>query len=408
MADRSSVVLAARLALLPVSLALAAAAFVHAGSETETFWLGPGTSGRLGLDAHITAGIVDNAFRAEAARLQPQASTPDAIPRLPDALIALARTSYAVDPWAVTSLRTIALGSVLQDDEGRARQLMRIAVQLSKRDSITNMWLAQDYGRAGDVEAMIASFDYALRTSARARSLAMKPLVGTLASEESHKTIGGLLAQHPAWEFAFWREFVQNPVALARAADFFEATSIPLEELDEQYRTALYANLKKRRQFDALYRIAAIDRDARVGAKMLAEGKFVSADEGYPLGWTLRSQGNFATRIHQETDELRIDGNAGSFGIAADRVVRGGRDYRLVIKMAEAMPENARIRLSVRCADEANRELASLSVGSGARTGEVAFSAEGCAFANLALSFTVDPGRRDALIRIANIALRPA
>jgi hypothetical protein len=413
MATRAPIMLAARIVPLPLGLAVAAAAFVHAASETERFWVGPGTSERFGLDAHIAAKIVDRGFTAEMVSYQSQAQGDQSqaqgdFPRNSASLIALARDSFAVDPLEVSSLRTIALGSLLQDDEDRARRLMRLAAQISKRDTIVNLWLAQDYGKAGDVEKMITSFDNALRTSRRAREYAMKPVVDALASEDTYDTLGELLASRPEWEPDFWGEFSRNPVGIANAANFFKASGIPVERMPEASRELLYANLKKTRQYDTLFALAALDPEARAGSDALAADKFNIVGGGNPLGWMLRSQGSYAARIHEKTGELQIDARSGTFGIAADRVVRGGASYRLAFAMAEPVPENAKLKLVARCADSSNREVASLPLGPGERAGEIAFVADGCAFVSLELSFTVDPGRRDALIRIASITLRPA
>src|SRR5690606_31218528 len=122
----------------------------------------------------------------------------------------LARLSYSIDPLNVETLRTIALGHSLHEDQARARQIMRLASSLSKRDDITNMWLAQDYGRNGDAQRMLASFDHLLRTSRRARQGAIALVVNTLESDESHASFGKLLQQQPEWQSAFWAEFARN------------------------------------------------------------------------------------------------------------------------------------------------------------------------------------------------------
>jgi len=405
MAVGSHMKLAARVAILPAALAIAGAAFVHAASEIGIFSLGPGTSGRLGLDAQIAAAAVDQGLRAELARLE---SAQAEFPRLSDSLISSARDSFAADPLEVTSLRTIALGSVLQEDEERGRRVMQLVAQISRRDVITTMWLAQDYGRAGNTDAMMASFDHALRTSSSAQEFAMKPLVEALASEESYAPLGKLLAERPEWERAFWREFSFNPVAIANAASFLESISITADRIPQVDRRLLYTNLKRSRQFDALYRIAALDREAQASTRDLAAGQFVTSDDGNPLAWTPHSEGRFATRVLEKTGELQIDAQSGSFGVAADRIVRLGEAHRVEVDMAAPVPDNAVVSLVVRCADEAKRELVRVQISSRGRGGEATFNANGCEYASLELSFNVETGRRDALFNISSITLSPA
>lgn len=420
-------------------LAFAFLAFVHAASENGWLAFGPGFLGRSGIDAQAMGEVVERGFRVETmaargegfAQLSPEqaaalAADPVALqqfletrqaavspelasefPRLSDELLSVARLAYAADPLDVQALRTIALGQVVHEDPERARQIMRLAARLSKRDDVTDLWLAQDYGRSGDVENMLASFDHALRISRRAREAAIVPVVGLSGSPEGQSALGELLRQRPAWETAFWREFARNPVALASAGAFFESTGLSIEQVPEQSRRALYANLKRQGHFDALYRLAALDPAAVAGAEALSAGEFIAANGANPLGWTLNSRGDFAARVHDTTGELQIDARAGSFGVAADRVVRLGGGYELTIRMAEPVPDNADLELALVCLGPNEAELATISLASGSDGGEARVSAGTCEFANLEVSFEVDPGRRASLIRIASIALRP-
>lgn len=403
--DRGSgMKLIARIALVPVGLAVAVVAFIHAAAETRP----GGTVGSLRstLNANELTVLVDEGFSME---MNDQATGGEGqLPQLSESLITLARQAYAVDPLEVSTLRTIALGDILHDDEERARQVMRLASRISKRDDVTNLWLAQDYGRTGNMMAMTASFDYALRTSARAREFAMKPVVEMLASEESYTPLGELLKPAPAWEADFWREFAGNPVSMANAAAFFAGTAIPVERMPVEDRRRLYRSLKANGQFDTLARLAALDPEAQAGAEDLAAGKFVTAEGGNPLGWTMHSRGTFAASARRETGMLEIDARAGSFGIAADRIVQVDGSHRLTIRMAEAVPESAAVRLTANCVGAEEQTLASILLEPGDRGGVAELLADYCDIANLELSFTVDEGRQAALIRIASITFGPA
>lgn len=430
-----------QLLVLPAGFALAVLAFAHAASESGGLPFGPGFFGRSGIDANATGMLVDLAFEAELRTRQaaaiaaageglgPQelaalADDPAAFerliqarqasasgdllgefPRLSTDLVALARLVYAADPLNAKVLRTIALGQVIHEDADQARAIMRTAARLSKRDEITNFWLAQDYGRLGEVENMLASFDHALRTSRRAREAAIVPVVGLSGSLEGQSALGELLKQRPEWETAFWREFSRNPVALASAGVFFENAGLSIEQVPESSRRALYANLKRQGHFEALYRLAALDPATTAGADALSAGEFIAADGANPLGWTLSSRGDFAARVHDTTGELQIDARAGSFGLAADRLVRLDGSYELAIRMAEPVPENASLEVALVCLAPNEAELAAISLRSG-DGGESQVSTGTCEFANLKVSFEVDPGRRASLIRIASISLR--
>lgn len=430
----------ARLLLIPAGLAFAVLAFAQAASENGWLPFGPGAFGRSGIDAHAMGELADRGFRAEtvASQTHTQAATggptaeqaaalaadPAALeqfleeqrsanagalttqfPRISGELLRIAKLAYAADPLNVAALRTIALGDIAHEDHDRVREIMRIAARLSKRDDITNLWLAEDYGRLGDMDKMLASFDNALRTSRRAREGAIGPVVGLVGSPESHAALGGLLERRPDWENAFWNAFAGNPVALANAGQFFEGSGLSVAQIGERTLQRLYANLKRTGNFEALFQLAELDAGTASSAAALAEGKFVEAGAGSPLGWALRSRGDFAARVHHTTGELQIDARAGSFGVAADRVVRGGRTYRMSLTMVDSVPDNASIRLTATCAGEQGGELARISLGHGEKGAETSVPAENCPFLTIALSFRAEPGRRNPLIRIASISL---
>ena len=236
----------------------------------------------------------------------------------------------------------------------------------------------------------------------------MGPVVGLTSSPESHASLGDLLRQQPDWEGAFWSRFSRDPVALANADAFFANSGLSIELVPELFRRRLYANLKREGHFEALYRLATIDPATAAGAESLSAGEFVAAGGANPLGWDLRSRGDFAARVHDGAGELQIDARAGSFGVAADRVVRLEGDYELTIRMAEPVPDNANLEMALVCLAPNESELATISLDAGTEAGEAMLSAGTCEFANLEVSFGVDPGRRAALIRIASISLRPA
>ncbi len=157
-----------RIVLLPLGLGVAAASMVHAASEALPGALGS-ASMTTSLNGQALTALVDRGFGAEMAAKTAEGQAD--LPSLSDGLLTLAHDAFAVDPLEVSTIRTIAVGGVRGKDPERARQVMRLAAQLSKRDSVTDLWLAQDYAQSGDVGAMTASFDQALRTSVRAREI---------------------------------------------------------------------------------------------------------------------------------------------------------------------------------------------------------------------------------------------
>lgn len=393
----------ARALIPPLGLVIAALATYHAASEIGLPQPELGIPVPASMGARALALSVDRGFRTEMSQNGPQDLAQ--LPPLSESLMAMAQTSYSVDPLEVATIRTLALGSVLHENKDHARRLMRLAAEISKRDVVLNMWLAQDYGRDGEAALMVAAFDHALRTSARARAFAMKPLVENLADPNSHRPIGELLRQQPEWERDFWNEFVGNPVALRNAAAFFAGSKLSYDVLPPYARVRLYANLKQAKLFDTLFRLAELDSNIGADLKRLAEGRLVDAGKGNPLGWTTHSRGTHASRIHGATGELQIDARAGSFGLVADRIVQVGETSAASLTMAEPVPEHVELELTVRCVEGSNRELGALTLRPGENAREVVLQTAGCRYASLAVSFVADTDHANDLIRVANVRL---
>jgi hypothetical protein len=235
----------------------------------------------------------------------------------------------------------------------------------------------------------------------------MEPLVEALASDESHEPLGRLLTRRPEWEELFWREFFRNPVGLANAERFFARSGISVSHFPVEGRARLYSDLKTVGSFDSILRLAAQDSDAKTGTRELAAGKFVTAREGNPFGWTLHSQGMFATQISPEKRELAIDAEPGAFGLAADRVANIRGDQELAMRLATPLPDHAALELSADCAGAGGWKLATLRIEPGEMESRTTLSPGGCRFVSLKLSFSVEQGRHDASIRVTHLALRP-
>lgn len=384
---------------------VAAAAYIHATSEVRLSPLSSTLLLRVGLTTEAMGLAVDRIFKLQMGENAAQGLAE--FEPLADPGAELARRTFAADPLNAATIRTIALGSVLHEDANRARELMQLAARISKRDSLTNLWLAQNYGTRGEMDAMMASFDHALRTSSRTREAAIGPMVNLLADSESHGPLGALLDRRPEWEGDFWANFVNNPVALQNAPEFFTTNSLSLDRLKPTARERLYANLKNAREFDVLRRLATLDPGTAAGVENLATGRFETTEQGNPMGWILHSQGNFAARVLPSTGELLIDAQAGSFGVAAERVFPIAQAYALEVRMAEPLPENARLDLTATCAMSGGDTLGRVVLGPGERGGQTELAGRDCDFGDLQLSFSVDPGRRDAFIQVAGILLRP-
>lgn len=393
------------LIILVPALALAGASLVHASSEASPLALGAALRNHTALSANSTASLADRAFRAQVVR-QTQGGDALAAGAMSAPAAALAEQAFAVDPVEASTLRSIALGIVAPRNEERGARAMELVAATSKRDTLTNIWLAQKAGQAGDFAAMVANLDLSLRSSNRAREVVLKPLVELLARPESHAPVSALLAADPDWEADFWREFVRNPVSVAAAAQFFRNSRVPLAKLTADNRAELFANLRGTGAYADLFALAALDPQFGDPAADLTSGRFVAEDRTTPLGWRMNSDGRFAARVVPASGELQIDARSDSQGLAAERVVAIDRPHSLTIRLAQPLPADVALAVTARCA-EGDAELGSVDLGPDERSGEVRIVPGACRFITLGLAYRNQSRRRDALIQIASIALRP-
>ena len=396
---------ASRLLLLPLGVAVAGAALVHAGSENGVVPLAMVSAMHSTLNAEMQNRLVEVGFRTQVAQAADQQVT---FEKMPDDLAELASDAFANDPLEVETLRTIALGRYAQEDPDKALELLEKATEISRRESMANMWLVQEYGRRGDLDQVLSNFDRALRTSSRVREAAMAPLVNLLAQPEAHPLLGDLLQKDPEWAEDFWSEFARNEVALDNAEAFFANNPVKFSDVTVETRRAIYNNLKRTRRFATLFHLAALDPDASISTSMDADSGFSVTSDGDPFGWQLNSTGNFATVVNRRSGIMEIDARAGSFGTAAERVVPISGQQVLGLTMAQPMPANARIDLIARCPETGGSELARVTIESGEKAGQTSFAAGACSFTNVQLTFNVEQGRRDGLMQIQSITLQPA
>src|SRR5690606_23845988 len=118
--------------------------------------------------------------------------------------------------------------------------------------------------------------------------------------------------------------FIQNPVAMSNAVEFFQRSDIPLSRLSTENRGMLYANLLAAGLYDEAYALAAVDSDVDLGVGGGDGGRILAKGPRNPFGWTLVSKGAYASRITRGSSQLTIDTSPSTSGVAADRIVRLG------------------------------------------------------------------------------------
>lgn len=391
-----------RLAMLPVAVLALVASVIHASSESGVKPLAATVTLDSSLNAETRARLVDAQFRMQLAQDVQDNGTPE---RVPAALSAEAETVRLSRPLDVGMIRILATGEVAFEDRERALEIMKRLVEINRRDPIANMWLIQEYGARGEILPMLSIFDQTLRTNRDVRASTMPAFVGLLNFPEGQTAILDMLAQDPDWGPEFWAEFAKNSVALANAEAFFGQDRASLASLDDEYRGPIFQGLKAAGLNDALFRLA--DASGNAGDQSFSDGGFVEADSQNPFGWDLTSTGKYATMVTRDGKSLSIDAEPGSFGVAAQRLVRAPASGEISIELAKPLDQGSRVEARLLCADATKETIASARIFEGGSSASGQIGGDSCDYATLALIITVSARRQSAEIQVESAKILP-
>ncbi len=386
-----------------IMLVLAAMGFVHAAAEVSPKGMGLVVETPTTLSASTTSSRVDLLSRPSLR--QDEVTGALIAGRLPESLLRDARSAFLRDPLEITNARVLVLGSTFADDADRFAA-MRLAVALSRRDSISLLWLSQQFAAAQDVDGLLRNLDALLRTDRGARENAVASLVGVLAVPDGDALLGDLIRAEPEWEANFWNAFVRNPVALENGARFFRQSGLKFTRMEPYLRDVYVQGLIDSGNIGAMIEIIRLTPDLREGISDLANGEFSAGTGDNPLDWRTANSGNFVARVVPSSNVLEINASPGSFGVAASRIVEFDGAAELSIALAQPVADPAQLTLSAVCAEGEPRLLGAIVLQPGESAGRARIAPGDCDFGLLGLDFRVEQGRDGAIFEIAAIAMR--
>ncbi len=232
------------------------------------------------------------------------------------AAVADARAALLREPVNAVAARTLGLLMAMQGNEVRANRLMRYAEALSRRDTITQLWMIESDVRRNDIVGALRHYDRALRTSDNARELLFPILIQAAASEGVTQPLARLVATRPRW----WQGFVTRLVTEGRSAAAIEAIVVALR-LDPGVpaeRSLLVGAIRRLVEIGDYRR--ALDLYRRTGGPadgFVRNGDFEAENRFAPLDWVLGDGG-------------------GAGGIMQPRIAGGGRALLMVVEAGSA------------------------------------------------------------------------
>jgi tetratricopeptide (TPR) repeat protein len=107
------------------------------------------------------------------------------------------------EPLNPRAVRLLALALEESGKEERAREGMKLASRISRRDPGTQLWMAMDYAKTGNASEVLRAYDVLLRTQPAAQEAAFRQLKAALADARFRREFGGFIGKNPPWLKAF-------------------------------------------------------------------------------------------------------------------------------------------------------------------------------------------------------------
>lgn len=241
------------------------------------------------------------------------------------ALTETARAALTAEPTAVAAIRVLAQAEAAAGRPDRARRLMRLAASVTKRDTLVNMWLIEDYNRTGEIAPALAVYDQTLRTLGEGRGPVLTAMASALADPRLIQPYFRLLRQAPPWADSFWHVAAQTPAALENAARLRMLIARARIAVPRDKDKMMLSALVDQRRFETGFRLFdAIRPPGAADGGFVNNADFSRASAYQPFDWRLTSAGALGAAIDPRAGTLQISAiSRGGLGvIAAEQIVR--------------------------------------------------------------------------------------
>src|SRR5690554_2559326 len=259
----------------------------------------------------------------------------------------LAKQAFLAEPVTPEAVAVLALSGV----DHNKRELMGDALSLTRRQPLITAWMIADSGAQKDIPALLNHYDSMLRTNRSAASAIIPIMAEALADENFIAPYTSLLGKQPPWASQFWSAVVGKPEALGNTARLREALYKPGED-DTIYRDAgLIRSLVNNQQFEAAEALYHLLTGRKGTGFLVKNGSFDKEPEFYPIEWQLFSTGEYGAAVNHGKLQLSAIQNSG--GVFARQLVKLPAEVvKLSIKPSDPIPNDARIIVSLRCAQK--------------------------------------------------------
>lgn len=272
---------------------------------------------------------------------------------VPQQALWLTSGSLLLEPTAASSLSLIALHADNNGNTDKARALMRLASELTRRDAASNLWLIEDYAKSGSNSKALEHYDILLRTSTSSIALFLPIMAKNLTDENMLSAFDALLMRDPPWKNEFWAAVVQDGGVSVNAGKLRTRLHKAGIEMQSNHDGLLLQQIIEEgamAEGAALYTAAADAHGLLVTGGLLANANFDAASILTPFDWKIISGEDYGTNINTESGELVVSAFSGAEGVVAQQLIAlQPGSYELSAKLGEgSVPK---VTLSIVCGE---------------------------------------------------------
>lgn len=201
------------------------------------------------------------------------------------AAVPLAVNALLADPTASGAATALGIAYALRGKEVAADRAIHYAEHLSRRDTITQLWLIERAVARGDVPGALRHYDLLLRRVAQLRPSLYPILVGAATQPEVARALRTLLLRRANWTTEFVGQFAyqqKDPVALDAVTRGYLNLRVPAERAIFSVVLNRLAELGRPDLAWQRYRAAGGNDSGAI----VRDPRFAEPDPLAPFGWS--------------------------------------------------------------------------------------------------------------------------
>ncbi len=241
-------------------------------------------------------------------------------------LVEAGRSILVREPLSVQPLH---LGASLEAKQGNlavARQQMRMAERITRRNAAVQFWLIDDALQAGDIDAALRRYDVVLRTMRRLHAPLLQKLVASLDLQEARSALVPYAVADNPW-FPELLSLASGSGRAVQAAMLLSAVrAMPDTPPYRAAYTALVPALVREKQFDLLRHFYPRLPGTLAGGKYMSDPALkgsLGTEDYPPLRWVLADDADRSASIATTGGNgaaLHIEAKPFTYGEAAGRI----------------------------------------------------------------------------------------